>query len=395
MRCQANILVTDDFRCCLADFGLSVISTESQAWTIATSSSFLRGAIHWLAPEYISPDTSPKAPHTSRDIYAFGCTIVEVRAFLLVSFCPNCHFNFEHQILTRKVPFHNCPNETAVLLGLLTGQRPTRPENVWCPDRLWGLAVHCWEQDSCNRPSAHETYIILQRIPVMVSDLSIQLQPLLTESRPPYATKVKLAEEKARIQEEPRRKYVPGDKKGLVSQSRTTKEKAWTQAEARTGSLSTVAPSGAPKIYGSYGVITHFYFNRNYNSDNSDPRCTGSRWRTSVSWWSSYCYCSSHHQLGFLLFLSWKQSQNECLQVFRITAYIPALWNFHTQSTITQQAKIQAKFFILKPNNLIVRLFQIIVSRNSCCLSQGNITKLEVDSIVNAANKSLLGWLYC
>ncbi|KAF9071880.1 kinase-like domain-containing protein, partial [Rhodocollybia butyracea] len=143
MGCQANILVTDDLRCCLADFGLSVISTESQAWTIATSSSFLKGAIHWLAPEYISPDTSPKAPHTSRDIYAFGCTIVE--------------------ILTRKVPFHNCPSETAVLLSLLNGQRPTRPENVWCPDRLWGLAVQCWEQDSRNRPSAHAIHIILQR----------------------------------------------------------------------------------------------------------------------------------------------------------------------------------------------------------------------------------------
>ncbi|KAF9071877.1 kinase-like domain-containing protein [Rhodocollybia butyracea] len=167
----ANILVTDDLRCCLADFGLSVISTESQAWTIATSSSFFKGAIHWLAPEYISPDTSPKAPHTSRDIYAFGCTIVE--------------------ILTRRVPFHNCSNETAVLLSLLKGQRPTRPENVWCPDRLWRLAVRCWEQDSCNRPSAHE-------ISVMVSDPSIQLQPLPTESRS-HATRVKPAKEKARI----------------------------------------------------------------------------------------------------------------------------------------------------------------------------------------------------
>ncbi|KAF9068879.1 kinase-like domain-containing protein [Rhodocollybia butyracea] len=78
----ANILVTDDFRCCLADFGLSVISTESQAWTIATSNSLLKGAIHWLAPEYISPNASPKVPHTSRDIYAFGCTIVEVSVFL-------------------------------------------------------------------------------------------------------------------------------------------------------------------------------------------------------------------------------------------------------------------------------------------------------------------------
>ncbi|KAF9071876.1 hypothetical protein BDP27DRAFT_1418686 [Rhodocollybia butyracea] len=55
--------------------------------------------------------------------------------------------------------------------------------------------------------------------------------------------------------------------------------------------------------------------------------------------------------------------------------YISALQDFRTQSTIVRQAKIQAKFFILEPHNLISR----------------NITKLEVDSIVNAANKSLLG----
>ncbi|KAF5342728.1 hypothetical protein D9757_014476 [Collybiopsis confluens] len=73
----ANILVTDDRRCCLADFGLSVITTISQAWTMTTSSSATtRGSMRWLAPEYIISETVPT--HPSRDIYAFGCTILEV-----------------------------------------------------------------------------------------------------------------------------------------------------------------------------------------------------------------------------------------------------------------------------------------------------------------------------
>ncbi|KIK56132.1 hypothetical protein GYMLUDRAFT_825126 [Collybiopsis luxurians FD-317 M1] len=33
-----NILVTDDYRCCLADFGLTLVSTHSQTWSMTTSS---------------------------------------------------------------------------------------------------------------------------------------------------------------------------------------------------------------------------------------------------------------------------------------------------------------------------------------------------------------------
>ncbi|KIK54728.1 hypothetical protein GYMLUDRAFT_48439 [Collybiopsis luxurians FD-317 M1] len=34
-----NILVTDDLRCCLADFGLTLVTTTSQVWSLTTSSS--------------------------------------------------------------------------------------------------------------------------------------------------------------------------------------------------------------------------------------------------------------------------------------------------------------------------------------------------------------------
>ncbi|KAF9070944.1 kinase-like domain-containing protein [Rhodocollybia butyracea] len=135
-----NILVTNDLRCCLADFGLAVINTESQAWTVATSTSATKGTIRWMAPEYIF-SRGPKAPHTSRDIYAFGCTIFE--------------------IITRKVPFYDCTTDPAVLFSLINRERPSRPRDVWCPDMVWSLADRCWEQDSSNRPSAQEIHTIL------------------------------------------------------------------------------------------------------------------------------------------------------------------------------------------------------------------------------------------
>ncbi|KAF5358869.1 hypothetical protein D9757_012308 [Collybiopsis confluens] len=131
----ANILVTDDRRCCLADFGLSVITTSSQAWTMTTSSSATtRGSMRWLAPEYIISETVPN--HPSRDIYAFGCTILE--------------------IFTQKPPFSDRKNEASVLLYLISGGRPDRPRDVRYSDAIWDLTTLCWAQNVGERPSANQ-----------------------------------------------------------------------------------------------------------------------------------------------------------------------------------------------------------------------------------------------
>ena len=48
-------------------------------WSLTTSSSTNKGSMRWLAPEYFISDLAVPVPnHTSRDVYAFGCTIVEV-----------------------------------------------------------------------------------------------------------------------------------------------------------------------------------------------------------------------------------------------------------------------------------------------------------------------------
>ena len=74
---KINILVTDDCRCCLADFGLA-ITVESHS--AAGTSSTIRGTPHWQAPELMKP-TDPRfqnAIKEARDIYAFACTVYEV-----------------------------------------------------------------------------------------------------------------------------------------------------------------------------------------------------------------------------------------------------------------------------------------------------------------------------
>ncbi|KAJ7878116.1 kinase-like domain-containing protein, partial [Mycena olivaceomarginata] len=72
----ANILVKDDGVCCLADFGIAVFAEMHVSWTISSTSS-IRGAVRWLAPELLDPEHKPK-PSTTRDVYSLGCTIYEV-----------------------------------------------------------------------------------------------------------------------------------------------------------------------------------------------------------------------------------------------------------------------------------------------------------------------------
>ncbi len=73
---KANILVTDDLHCCLADFGLAkaVMTRGPESYSDSPS-----GTARWLAPELLQIDASSDWRYMpSRDIYAFGCTVVEV-----------------------------------------------------------------------------------------------------------------------------------------------------------------------------------------------------------------------------------------------------------------------------------------------------------------------------
>ncbi|KAE9404369.1 kinase-like protein [Gymnopus androsaceus JB14] len=136
----ANILVTDDLHCCLADFGLTLIISDSRTLSNVTTSATTKGTTRWMAPELIiSSMSAGQAPNnTSRDVYAFGCTVLE--------------------ILTLRLPFHDKKTDPAVIYSLIMGERPARPQNVWCSDAIWDLTTRCWTQEAAARPNAQEIY---------------------------------------------------------------------------------------------------------------------------------------------------------------------------------------------------------------------------------------------
>ena len=80
-RSQLNILINNERRACLIDFGLtSVISGLSTA-NVSTLASNARGTCRWMAPELLSPENDGIyncEPSTASDIYSLAMVAIEV-----------------------------------------------------------------------------------------------------------------------------------------------------------------------------------------------------------------------------------------------------------------------------------------------------------------------------
>ncbi|KAJ7483794.1 kinase-like domain-containing protein, partial [Mycena galericulata] len=117
----SNILISDDFHACLADFGLAttVSISDTEATTYSPTSSKHAGSVRWFAPELISPqqfgcEKFVRTPAT--DVYAFACVCVELH--------------------TGNPPFSESV-DAAAMLKVIAGERPQRPVTVL--DGTWNL----------------------------------------------------------------------------------------------------------------------------------------------------------------------------------------------------------------------------------------------------------------
>ncbi|KAK0470529.1 kinase-like domain-containing protein, partial [Armillaria novae-zelandiae] len=100
----ANILISDDKRCYLANFGLALVVGSHNP---RSTSSLQQGTIHWLALGYLDASSHADIYITSRDIYAFGCTVVEVCVrYLSTGESPFSHLKHHsaiiHEVLVKR-----------------------------------------------------------------------------------------------------------------------------------------------------------------------------------------------------------------------------------------------------------------------------------------------------
>lgn len=140
-----NILVNGLGRGCLVDFGLASVHTNG---TIEYTTASMQPG---LTSRYSSPELlkGGNLPAHAGDIWAFGCTCYE--------------------IFTSQLPFHECRNEGQVILQIMKGEVPTRPQEAVANqinDYFWSLLLRCWKSKPEDRPSCQDilTYLKLEEL---------------------------------------------------------------------------------------------------------------------------------------------------------------------------------------------------------------------------------------
>ncbi|EJD39474.1 kinase-like protein [Auricularia subglabra TFB-10046 SS5] len=147
LKCE-NVLVADDGRALLADFGLSIFIERTEGSTRTATALRQQMTVQFAAPELLFGDIvldglnahdRPTRKTAQTDVYAFGMLVL--------------------QAFTGKPPWPGCPYPT-IISKLCTREIHPRPENTDPPlglsDAWWESCVSCWAYDPSERPSMSE-----------------------------------------------------------------------------------------------------------------------------------------------------------------------------------------------------------------------------------------------
>ncbi|KAL0569149.1 Rho guanine nucleotide exchange factor [Marasmius crinis-equi] len=148
-----NILITDDLRACIGDFGLSRVK-DTRGLEMTPSAARPGGTGRWLARELLVGGV----PSKETDMYAYGCVCLEI-------------------FTDGKQPFVEKPSDAAVILAVMEKKQPLRPEGI--PDAMWTLMQSCWDANPASRPTAGQ---VVDEIIGMHAPKSINTAPQWNES---------------------------------------------------------------------------------------------------------------------------------------------------------------------------------------------------------------------
>ncbi|KAG6872598.1 hypothetical protein C0995_008580 [Termitomyces sp. Mi166 len=129
-----NVLITNDVRAVLSDFGLSQVMRAIQAQpTGLTPSNPESGPTRWQAPELHQDDTQPDF---ATDVWGFGCTAYEM--------------------LSGNIPYHYRQRDASVIKAVQNHIKPPGPDGpvLLIPDiQLEMVLNECWSFAPSERPS--------------------------------------------------------------------------------------------------------------------------------------------------------------------------------------------------------------------------------------------------
>ncbi|KAG8963967.1 hypothetical protein FRC03_002398 [Tulasnella sp. 419] len=151
---SSNILVSEEGKCLVSDFGLSKFATSATASSLSSA-----GTARWMAPELINGEHKSFAS----DTWALGMLTTE--------------------LITRKPPFCDLSDGPPVILAIIIHKtRPKRPKNMSVVEEaLWDIAMICCCEEPNDRPGMNELHALFNELDnhgTNSSDLSALLTKL-------------------------------------------------------------------------------------------------------------------------------------------------------------------------------------------------------------------------
>lgn len=139
-----NVLIDDDEKAVLTDFGLSVIlggyTNLSVTYTDAKT-----GSLVWAAPELLLDPTCTKGPDPSppSDVYSFACLMYMIFTGFHLWNLTGTNDWIQWSIVSR----------------IKNGERPTNPGTI--DTQYWNLIEQCWAQSPSSRPEIRDVLLRL------------------------------------------------------------------------------------------------------------------------------------------------------------------------------------------------------------------------------------------
>ncbi|KAG2131262.1 kinase-like domain-containing protein [Suillus bovinus] len=138
-----NVLLNDDKRAVLTDFGLSSVLGDITGFSYLQWSCAQPGVIRYSAPELLRDPDAPVQPDIRSDIYSFGCLALKV--------------------LSGNEPWADVKHWRTILIKVADGHSQQRPTCSPVLDVHWQLIQRCFLQPGA-RPSTHHILKILEEL---------------------------------------------------------------------------------------------------------------------------------------------------------------------------------------------------------------------------------------
>jgi len=138
-----NVLIDDSGRACLCDFGIASVTIVGTMGSTRPSN----GTIRWMAPEVFDLEEDDASQNSHKPT-----------TFSL----PKLN---NYQVFSGKIPFAPFKTEQAVMMRIIRGMRPERPDNsleIGLTDKIWEIVVDSWQEEPEKRPDAQLISRLLQ-----------------------------------------------------------------------------------------------------------------------------------------------------------------------------------------------------------------------------------------